>query len=82
MSDPRLSTGIYICDGCDNPCEVARLIVLAPNPEALKQFKDPETIQGIILAFCEPCLANHSHVKKSIRDLCVRYNQWIKTQQT
>lgn len=81
MSDPKLSTGIYICDSCDNPCTVARLLVLAPNPEVLKRFKDPGKAKGIVVAFCEPCLGKPKDVRTALKDIATRYNKWVQNQQ-
>lgn len=80
VDDPMYSTGIYICDGCDNPVNVARLILLQPNPERVAQFRDKSKLRTVIVAFCPKCNQNKEIVARIVRDLATRYNAWVVSQ--
>lgn len=80
MKDPRFSVGIYICDGCETPINVARLVLLQPNSEKASQFKDPSKLRGVIVAFCKHCNAKEEIVARTLKAVVAHYNKWVPKQ--
>lgn len=80
MADPRFSVGIYICDGCDEPVNLARLILLRPNAEKAAKFRNPEKLRGVLVAFCKHCNKKEEVVSKTCMAIAQHYNRWVESQ--
>ena len=74
------SVGIFICDACETPVNLARLILLRPNEEKAAKFKGPNKLRPVLAAFCKDCNKKENVVGGIIKKMATTYNAWVEQQ--